>query len=588
MTSVHSLNTLKELERFFKTMYGDQTGYVYSPTKNIETDEWVQNFFEWPTEEHSLIKHVLTKTRALDVYTSPALYSRADAEKISFKGTSYVWVEFDGNAPTKPEGIPEPAIKIQSSIQGHEHWYWKLEGFIEDISVVENITQRLAYFLKADVGCWNANRVLRPPHTTHLESGRTTSILRWGSEVTPISAFTEVPEVPVKIIDSDDIKFIPDALDVISKFAWPDDAWTLFRSQQVKPIEGESGGRSSALTKLCFCCFEMGMSSAEALSILLKADSRWKKFSRRRDQRKLLVNLINYCRAQKAVQKPTEETNGSPVEKYDPFKIYKFGDFMKAQIELEWVIMNLIHKKSVAFIIGPPGVGKTQFTLRLCEHMVKGEQFLHWKPLAPLKLLFVSMEQPHEEVWHTLDQMEFSEHELLNENLLIMPTGHSESLNSKVVQARILEKIEEFKPDGICIDSWGAAVGDDLNSDKIANNIFRFVNIIRDNFDVFFWFVHHPRKEQIGNKKPNKLDDIHGTAVIGRLARLAVGLWPTGSEIEVYCMKNTLNTSFSPFHIKRTPGLDFEIVKNKTSREGSIFGNNSKAVKTDQDLGDLL
>ena len=194
MGSVHSINTKIELERFFEFMYGDQQGYVYSPTKTPESDLFNQYFFEWPNEREVLIEHCIRQSEFQEVYYGPALYNGRNAGKESFKGASCVWVDFDGGTlPTLNNGLSEPTLKLQSSTADHQHWYWRLDRFETDKDRLEHITQRLAYYLQADLSCWNANHVLRPPGTTHHESHLAVSVLRWEVTQVPIESFSHLP-----------------------------------------------------------------------------------------------------------------------------------------------------------------------------------------------------------------------------------------------------------------------------------------------------------------------------------------------------------------------------------------------------------
>jgi RecA-family ATPase len=138
--------------------------------------------------------------------------------------------------------------------------------------------------------------------------------------------------------------------------------------------------------------------------------------------------------------------------------------------------------------------------------------------------------------------------------------------------------MEEHRPEGVFIDSMGTAIADELNSDKIVLDALNFVNrVIRNQFGAFVWFIHHPRKEQIGNKKPKKLDDLYGSRYISALTRSAVLLWPERGNIEVSCLKLTMAEYFKTFDIKRTPGIDFEIsgMQDPGNISGPIFGNNT-------------
>lgn len=576
MGSVTRIDSNLELERFFDFIYGDQTGYVYSPTKDPDPNNPVfqQYFFEWPTEKEALIRHVQNKTVNLEVYYSPALFTNnKDAEKSNFKGTNVVWVEFDGNDPANVKDIPEPCIKIKSSTDKHEHWYWCLNSFIQSIDTLEDITQRLAYHLDADLGCWNANRVLRPPGTRHHESGLLTSTFRWDPRPTPINSFNELPAVPIKLIQEQDINFIPQALEVIAKYSWAERAedFQFFMTPKI-----ERGHRSSALAKLGHICIELGMTNAETLSLLLNADSRWGKFSKRKDQKARLLGIINYCRNRHPVDAVEEEALVSD----NKLKVYTFEEFMNTEIKLEWVIEGLIHKKGLMMISGPPDVGKSQMFIRFAERIAQGKSFLHWQPEKPMRLLFVSMEMTHEELQYIMEAMQIEINDLLRENFLIMPLGYSIRLTNLAAQGELTNIVEKFKPDGVIFDSFGVGIGDDINSEKIIFSALDYIHkVLRAHFGCFVGFIHHNRKPQVNNKKPTKIEDLFGSQYIGAALTTCIGLWPDNaadptSPIEVNCIKLRMAKKFAPFKTVRTPQLDFNLYNNETqpeTREGGPF-----------------
>jgi hypothetical protein len=567
--TIHKLGVPStELKEFLDFIYGDVEGYAYSPTKNPVTGAFEQYFFKWPLESGRLIDHINRYSATHEVYYGPALFSRADATKEAFLGTNVLWAEFDGSTPTLREldGVPTPAIKIQSSTAQHEHWYWKLDGFISDMSLLEDISQRLTYHLKADLSCWNANRVLRPPGTTHHESARQTQQLRFELKTNSITDFIGLPELPVKLLGFSDIHVIPDVADAILKYSFSEEAVRLFREKKI-----EKGGRSSALTKLAHFCMEMDMSNAETLSILYNADERWKKFTNRTpDNRKeRLIGIINYTRARHPI---------NPVEKDTEsiFKVFSFEEFMATELNVEWLVEGLLHKKGLVSISGPAGLGKSQVSIRFAEKAAKGEQFLRWKIPRPIKTIFVSLEMAHEELKYFMETMDIEKNDLLRENMMILPVGSSMRLNNKVTQRELNKVIDKYQPEGIIIDSFGVAVGEDLNSDKIVLETMDYIHkTLRLHYGLFVWFIHHPRKEQIGNKKPKKLDDLHGSGYFGRAVSTAIGLWKEGNEIEVSCLKMRMSEEFAPFRIKRTPTLDFQMISGSSPKEpSSLMPNN--------------
>lgn len=550
--NVRSISPALSLARFFEFMYGAQSGYVYVATKDPDTDNFEQFFFKWPSQLEGLIEHVIRETNSKEIYYAPVLYSRASGEKADFLGTNFIWVEFDGNAPDSIENIPLPTIKIQSSTQGHEHWYWKLDEFETDAAKLEDIMQRIVYHSGSDFS-WAINKILRPPDTIHHESARRTQLIRWDSIPYSPSEFASLPEVPIKLASVDDIKRIPEALEVVSKYEWPTDMYRLFRDKVTK------GHRSSALTKLSHFCVELHMTNAEALSILLQADDRWGKYKNRKDQRERLVNIINYCRTKHEIDAIEEELKEPTI------KIFSYDEFMAREIKIEWALPGLIHKKGMAVLSGPAGAGKTQFSLRFAERLAKGEKFLKWQAERPMKTISLSLEMSEEELKVFLDTMSFADTPLLRENMLIAPEGQSIKILTKQGQEGLTQALDMYKPDGIIIDSFGAALSDDLNSEKMIFELMEYVNgTIRKEFGAFVWFIHHPRKGQVGNKRPNRLDDLYGNQYIGASLTTGISLWPQapGSpELDVSCTKLRLAEAFKPFKIRRTPDLDFRIME---------------------------
>lgn len=168
----------EELGMFFDYIWKDDpTGFVYVA---LEKDgDWKKMMFEWPKQRTAIVRQVL-KHSALgaNVYYSPALYRVARPIKENVKGSWFLWVDFDGNAPVTWDkldvgvSIPEPSLILVSSLPGHEHCYWELDTFLEDIELLEDRNRSLAYTLKADTSGWDADQVLRPVHTHNYKRDR--------------------------------------------------------------------------------------------------------------------------------------------------------------------------------------------------------------------------------------------------------------------------------------------------------------------------------------------------------------------------------------------------------------------------------
>lgn len=569
MGSVQSLNPEADLLRFFELMYAGEEGYAYSPTKDPQSDAFNQEFFHWPTERQALVAHVLHSSTTHEVYYSPSLFKSASGEKEEFKGSNYVWCEFDGNAQGTLPDLPPPSIKVQSSLGGNQHWYWKLDHFETDIAVLEDINQRIAYSANADLACWNANRVLRPPGTTHHESGRTTLTLYDVPHPLTNAEFGVIPELTFVMANDEDITNVPQPLDVLMKYPWTGESAQLFRENAIP-----KGQRSGALTKLCHFCIEKEMNNAETLAILLNADSRWGKFAHRKDRNKQLVGIINYCRSRHPIAPVEKETSSE-------LRVYTYSEFMATKIEVNWAIPGLVHQKGIVVLSGPPGVGKSMATMRFAEAMSTGKPFLKWEAPEKKKILFISMEMPHEEIKVFLDTMKMKEDENLD-NFQIMPVGSSLKLTNKKVQEMLRKAMDEYGPDGVVFDSLGSAVSDDLSSDKIIFETLEFVDrVVRDEFGAFAWFLHHNRKAQATNKKPNKLEDMYGSQYIGARLTTGITLWPgSNGNIEVSCPKLRLAAPFKTFYVQRTNDLNFKMLGDAPSVDSAtpIFDGLTESI----------
>lgn len=554
MGSVQSISPSVDLGNFFDALYGEQEGWVYSPTKEPEPTKdprFEKYFFKWPAERNELIEHCITKSYEWEVYYGPALFQYPTGKQEDFLGTNYVWCEFDGNAPMEIEGLPQPAIKIQSSTPGHQHWYWRLPNFERDSRVVETISQRIAYHAGADLGCWNANRVLRPPLTTHHDGGETVKVLRWEVVSTSTGDFSDLPEVPIKLLKSEDIHFVPQPLDVLMKYPFDKEEVEFFQTSEISV-----GYRSDALAKMGHICIEKGMTNAEALSLLLNCDSRWGKYRKRRDQRDRLLGIINYARSRHPINLVADP------EPTTVFKVYDFDEFINTEIEIDWAIKGLVHRKGFVILSGPPDVGKSQLSFRFAERIATGTDFLNWKLERPMRVVVVSMEMSHEELKYMVDTMGIASNDLLRENLKIVPVGYGIKLSDKENQDNLNRVFDEVEPDGVIFDSLGLAINDDLSSDKVVLETFEYIHqTVRHTYGSFAWFIHHNRKAQTGNSKPNRLDDLYGSRYISAAASTGIGLWPTkpSGPIEVDCLKLRSAKKWDRFLISRTPELDFRL-----------------------------
>lgn len=573
-----------EVAQYVDYVYGNAKGYAYCPLKDPNTGKWTKEFFYWPTERKELIEHVESKSRTYEVYISPSLYKAKSTDRESWLGTNVVWADFDygtpktsnkGSANEKERGsskatIP-PSLRIRSSIEGHEHWYWKLPFFETNIAAVESLTKRIAYSLGADLSGWDYYQTLRPPGSIHHKTKQQVTLLSLnGSGPVPIEAFAELKEVPQENIELD-ISSVPNTYDVIAKYAFPQETFKQFK-QRLTQVDD----RSNELCVLAYNCAELGLADEEILSLLFHADNRWEKFKDRseKDRLKCLSGILKRAR----LKYPRQLHSG------EVFPTFGLDEFLSMEIELEWIVEQLVHRQGFVVLSSPPEVGKTQFSLQTAIHIALGKEFVGFKVEKPYRVLFISMEMGHADLHFILRQMarDFSgpDKKILQENCLVVPLGYSVLLDKKDNQEQILKLVDKYQPQGIFLDSLGVAVGDNIKDDSVINQTFDFLNReLRINRDMFLWLIHHNRKDQVGNRRPKRLSDLYGSQYIGAHATTVVGLWSSKPKdpIEVNCLKMRMASHFDSFIVERTDNLNFDRIERPVSEE-----KEEKEIKREQ------
>lgn len=554
-------NPISEIEEFLNLLFEGEVGYVYAPTKdpNLAIDAvgyWNDKMFKWPQKRQELIQHILTTSETHDSYVAPAVFKAPNPKKQGFKHSRFIWCEFDGNAPKMlPKEVPEPTIKVQSSVDKHEHWYWRLQEPLTDQNSLENLSKNIAYMLEADKSGWDCNQVLRPPGSIHQESNRRVKFLNKSTEAYSLGAFAKVIVASVADLSLAKFSEIPDATEVIQKYKWPEDARDLF-NKETQPI----GARSSAMTRLGFHCIEMGMSNEEAYSILFHADERWGKFKNRspEDRRKRLLGIITHCRSKKEVE--------AEVTIYERDTFLSLGDFLSADIKVDWLFSDFLPLKGMGIIGARPGVGKSTLSLRMCTNVALGQDFLIWKNSAgPMKAGFLSLEMGAiENKKFILDMLpSFNETQLasLKDNFFLLPLGYAAALSDDKVQRGLLDEIERTGIQFLVVDSLKAATQlDEQKLDKFYNFIDREV---RDKRGVTVWIIHHNRKADKDQGSERSLDDLFGDTFIAAHPTTVIMLTKTAikDELRVHTVKNRLAEESDPFLVKRTKNLEFTKTK---------------------------
>ncbi len=562
---------------FLDDLFGDQEGIVYSPTKKGEI--WDRFFFRWPKEREKLEAHIRDFSNK-EVYISPALFSAPKVSPKTFLGSNYLWTEFDGTLPTE---YIEPSMRIQSSNNGHEHWYWRLDKFTTDKVLIEDLTRRIAHHYKADLSAWDYQQVLRPPDTWNHKRNKPVILTQRAERKYSIDDFLKVPIPPAgtkidlklnKLYTRDQIlakyNFLPDTLDLLFK-------------------DIATGSRSSALARLAYDCIEAGLSNEETYVLIEDRDTKWGKFVGRNDRLKRLEAVIANARSQKAVK--------SDIELASP-EVYRFADFMHTDIHLKWAIEYLLPVAGSMVILGKEGIGKTTFSLRLAMALALGkEEFLNWKLKARQKVLFVSLEMQHGELKEFFKDMQFTpEEELqLQEWFHVWPIGHAYPFDIPDHHPELLKHIDMFDIELVIIDSLGLSTYGSVSDNESIKRLNAYLNEdVRKKRKCGYIFIHHFRKKGIEEvSKVSDLDDSYGSRYITANAQTVIALsQKAGSpKILVHQLKTRMSHGAKVIEIERTPNRGFKLVgtsvTSTNARTQTVDGGSNKVANA-QSLGDLL
>jgi hypothetical protein len=553
--SAKNLNYATEVEQFMDTLFEGQEGFVYCPTKNPKTGHWQTYFFSYPEQRESVVTHIMDASKTKEAYLSPSLFNKPDAKRSAWKGSNYVWVEFDGNAPSKlPEGIPDPSIRVQSSAKGHEHWYWRLDEFESESAVIQGLSKRLTYTLNADKSGWDANQVLRPPGTLHHDSKRRVRLLAARQGYVSLADFTNLVEVPDDAEVQANVNELPNVSDVVQKYKFPTDARDLFNKRE-QPV----GSRSSAMMRMAYHCVEMGMTDSEAYSILLNCDDRWGKFKNRPadSRKKRILGLITHARAEKGIKAELRLSDYEPM--YTISELFAL-DFSK----IEWVYDEIVADNSLAVLASDPGVGKTSLTFQMALKVALNQEFIGWQPKMEtgLNVGYFQYEMDTRQSGHFLRNMlpgySVPEQTILNERFRILPTGYAVPLDKPAEQQKLLDYVDRHELKFLFFDSIKAITG--LKEDRV-ESFFNFVNKdLRNDRGCTVMLLHHNRKaSQDGRTGEQTLDDLYGDVFISAYASSVVGLRAkANSRIEVASLKSRLAPPFKTFKITRSENQSFE------------------------------
>lgn len=590
MGTVRNLNPAKDLDDFCTFLFGEEVGYVYMPIKSKE-GEWEPNFsFEWPRQKQDIIDHVERYSSVHDVYIGPALFSEKSGKLEHVRGANVAWAEFDGQIPTmemmQEYKVPEPTLRIRSSVPGREHWYWRYEEFQTDLGLIQDINKGLAYALGADTGGWDACQVLRPVGSLNhkREAKHAVTIIRHSSVSYGTKAFEQVP-VPEDSYSLEDFNKskIPNAPRVIArKGPWDSEETDLLFRAEIK------GDRSSALMRVAYMCCEKGLTNSEVYALISWCDSRWGKFLNRNDKEQRYIAIINKAR----VKFPYEGMQGIASSLILP--TYSIRDLIAMKDEVDWIIDGILPNKGLVFVVGKSGSGKTIMCTGLCKRLATGGKYLNWEAVdrRPRRVLFLSLEMNSAELKlffnPQLRGITEAEMDLFDENFRMYAYREGvkyvplKFYNSEHA-TRIIATIQAINPDIILVDSATKAIAKDMSAQVEVSAAMELIYKIRNECNASMLVIHHTRKNPPAHGfKEADIDDMFGAQALQQDASAIIAI---GRELDketgaLSRMTNVtyLKTRFTGDNSRFTAMLDPETLTFTLPTVGAITSSSPVAT----------
>lgn len=496
----------------------------------------------WPKQRDEVLSFIPgIAAKGQNVYYSPAMYApnSNDKTKENVVASRVLWCDFDGNAKdalvrlkATPD-LPRPTWRLQSGLPGHEHWYWLLDA-PESVQRFEQINRKLAYYLEGDTGCWNADRVMRPPYTTNYMDAKKyegkgykpmpVDFIEKNDTRFNITRFDFLPEVKDSIIENlSQLGDIPPMADVLAKYKWRTPELEIFKNPSTED-------RSNTLVRLAYMGAEVGMPDEAIYAVINDLDLRIGKFVGRADRERRLAQIIAKVRVKHPYSSDIEVTQTKESIKM----VYTANELLHSDFKLEWLVKKLIPKKGLCLITAEPGVGKSRISMQLALSMATGTPFLKYPLERSMSVVYLSLEMPGDMLKHFLESQLDGEDltKDASDNYKLIPLGRPLDLLSSEGFDFLEMLVEEHRPEVMFIDALGSLTFDELGEVQ-SKDITNRLTELTAKYDTTFFVIHHNRKPDLSGKKRPNLGDVYGSQYIAAHSDLVLSLFMPENQAHV-------------------------------------------------------
>jgi hypothetical protein len=530
---------------------------------------------QWPAKRETILQFIQgISARGQTVYYNPAMFDmQASSNTKEHCIASWVlWIDFDGNAADArtrlkaTPSLPEPSWTVQSGLSGHEHWYWVLDAPAA-AQRVEELNKKLAYYLEGDTGCWNMNRVMRPPYTTNYMDAKkyldvngeskydpqpVDFIKKTGNRYKP-EQFDFLPSVNASMRENlSELGDIPPLADVLAKYKWDDLHLSLFKD----PPPGE---RSNLIVRLAYFAAEAGMPDEAIYAVINDLDNRLGKFVGRADRERRLAEIILKARA----KYPYKDYGMKVRQTTEDIKmVYTANELLRSDFAIEWLIPEVLVANTINFISAESGIGKSRLSMQLAKAMATGTQFLKWPVPRQISVMYLSLEMAGDMLKHFLEgllnKQEMDEEQ--SNKFFLVPVGKAIDVSSPEGLAYIEMFVKEYKPEVLMIDAMGKLAFDELGETQ-AKAINNQMNYLIQEYGVTILMIHHNRKPDLTGKKRPGLGDVYGNQYVVTDASTVMTMFMPENQahVELIFVKSRATMASDSITMNGTKGFSFVI-----------------------------
>lgn len=566
-----------ELTEFLEDIWQDG-GRIFLAWKSNPSSFDVPPPKSWPADSEKIVNFLLaTAARRKDVYFAPPIYIPTAVSKTSENvlHSHVLYCEFDGSAEDglrllADHSLPAPSYRLQSSIEGREQWYWKLDK-PAIVSEFEPLNKRITYALNADKSGWDAAQLLRPPFTSNCKpeygEPQPVLILEKTGKVYSLADFDVTPDVKSSIVENttttEKLGELPTIGEVLGKYKWDNQHLDLFNNPpDVK------GSRDESLMRLAYYCAEVGMPDEAMYVVLDDVSRRLNKFLRP-DRERQLASLMSRAREKHPFAGiKTVESNE------DIQQVFTINELLNAEFQLDWLVENLIPKGTINFISAESGIGKSRITLQLAEALASGSNFMEWPIDRKIKTMYLSLEMDRYMLKHFSEGLsggkDYSQD--ISDNLLLVPVGNPISLVSEDGIKYLEYLLETHQPEILFIDALGSLTLGELSEVEAKGIMSKLKGFINE-YGTTFYIIHHNRKpEKSNSKSAPTLADVYGNQYIVTDAALVLTLWQPDnqSHVELITLKSRARKSDKSIVLDGSRGFHFLYKGEKTEDEEQI------------------